>query len=745
MTDNNNLDRRTFLRLSGGGLVACTATGLLAQVSEAPGKARSAPSRPVILKSPALEVVLDGSDGLPFEYRMSTPDTRFLGEEGGQPMTATVCQRDGWKFPAVPLRVESVKHTATQADFGFTARVGGQPAASFTISYLLDGSTVTVKMRNVREHAGYDLIEVAMPSLVTVRESDGAAWLAHGDSGGSLAMLRDASPAHLAPNRFWGNVLATLPVVMVGNGTALCVQEVTAFMDGTELRVSGENGSRRGSLGTTKTHRINGSLCYDMNAGNGAPLNCGARNTPNLLVDQESSCRLDFVAGGNGGAGWLKGAELVRGRMPPIPKHLYDDTFTYGILCDQPLFEKPTATFEDCERIIRNVAALTDHAPQIVHLWGWQFRGKDTGYPAVNEVNPRIGGYEGMMRLMQRARAFNCTVTLSDNYDDAYRSSPAWNADWIARRPDGELWESRNWTGENSYILGMAKYVKAAALERVRYTCSRYRLPATTHVDVLSYYSIRNDWDPAHPASGVENLQARYKILEEFAKHGVDVSSEALRYAFLGKISSFWYMTGPGKCPFGGTPIPLLATIYRKSAVWGQSGRMDGLANGILKMLFYNGYAHASFRDGGDLRATTDLYYLMMVPWFKLHGRNVESFRREGDRTVVELEGNAVADMDWAKQTYTVSIDGSEVARDLATYCPLDDHRIAFYSASARELSAPLPAGWDAGRIAGSALSASGREAVPVTVRDGRVVVAVDAQTPVIVYRDSGSIPQASL
>jgi hypothetical protein len=260
-------------------------------------------------------------------------------------------------------------------------------------------------------------------------------------------------------------------------------------------------------------------------------------------------------------------------------------------------------------------------------------------------------------------------------------------------------------------------------------------------VDVLSYYSIRNDWDPAHPASGVDNLKARYKILEEFARHGVDVSSEALRYAFLGKISSFWYMTGPGKCPFDGAPIPLLATIYRKSAVWGQSGRMDSLANGILKMLFYNGYAHASFRNDGDLRATTDLYYLMMVPWFKLHGRNVESFRREADRTVIRLEGNAVADMDWAKQTYSVTIDGSEIARDMATYCPLDQDRIAFYSAAARELSATLPPGWDAGRLTASALSITGRTQVPVTVKDGKIVVAVNAQEPVIVYRDA-SIPQ---
>src|SRR5207237_9128826 len=57
----------------------------------------------------------------------------------------------------------------------------------------------------------------------------------------------------------------------------------------------------------------------------------------------------------------------------------------------------------------------------------------------------------------EKAKAYNCIATLSDNYDDAYRSSPAWDEKIIARRPDGELWESRNWTGENSYIIGRSE------------------------------------------------------------------------------------------------------------------------------------------------------------------------------------------------------------------------------------------------------------------------------------------------
>ena len=139
------------------------------------------------------------------------------------------------------------------------------------------------------------------------------------------------------------------------------------------------------------------------------PRNCGTATTPNLLVEQKSSCRLDFLpVTGDAKHAWLAGAKLVLSRMPAIPSNLYHDKYVFGIRCDEPLFPKPTATFADCEQLIRDVHNLTDGAPQIVHLWGWQFKGKDTGYPAVNEVDQRIGGYDAMMHLMEMGPHVEC-------------------------------------------------------------------------------------------------------------------------------------------------------------------------------------------------------------------------------------------------------------------------------------------------------------------------------------------------
>jgi hypothetical protein len=738
--EHNQLRRREFLKIGGVGVAAVAAAPLLAQVPQEKLTSRSVPARPVILRTAKLELTLDSAHGLPYQYRLLSSRAVILGEDLGRPITARVCRKAEWTFANLPVTARGVKTTAGNAVFAFDVVHESRPAATFAIRYELSGATVIVTMSDVQERDGYELIEVAMPRLATVLESDAGAWLAHGDEGGNVALLADAKPTSLPPNRFWGKVLGTLPFVMVGSDRALCLQETTAYMDGTELTVSGEPGSRRASLGTVKTHRVDGSGCYDLNSDpDKPPKNCGTAKTPNLLIEQASSCRLDFVEAPAGGkADWLLGARLARARMPAIPTRYYDDKFTYGIRCDEPRFPQPTATFDDCEKLIRDVAALTDNAPQVAHLWGWQYKGKDSGYPAVREVNQRIGGFDRMMRLMDEMRPLNCNVTFSDNFDDAYRSSPEWDEGIIARRPDGELWLSRNWTGENSYIIGLAKYMQGPGPERIKYTCERYKLRESTHVDVLSYYAMRNDWDPQRPAGAIKNFEARCRILDEFRKRGVDVSSEALRYPFIGRISCFWYMTGPRACPFGGKPIPLLATIYRKSAAWGLSGgqRNAPLIDRLMNQLFYNGRAHMILRADLDRSEITDNFYLIMVPWYLTHARNIETFRREGERTQIGFEGGADLDVDWAQKSYTLKLAGNEVARDTSVFCPFGDGRLALYSVSAAELAPALPAGWNADKVAAIALSTGKAEEVPVKVEGRKLRVAVAARRPVIVYRD---------
>jgi Endo-alpha-N-acetylgalactosaminidase len=742
------LNRRGFLRLTGAGTAATAISTLLphtlfAQADETPLTDRPAPKNPVIVRSPQLEIALDREDGVPFSYRLTANGAILHGEDLGKQLGAIVCRKSPWQFSLLPVKATHATATQTSVVFAFETFAGNTSTASFTIRYELRDANLTITLEDITEAEGYELISVEIPRLLTVRESDPGAWLAHGDTGGSFITLDKAKLGALPPNQFWGPALGTLPILMLGTSSVMCVQETTAYMDGGFLSVIGPSGSRRAAIGSSKVHRVNGEACYDLNLPKDQPRNCGTSSTPNLLVEEKSSCRLDFLAvEANTAEPWLAGAKLVRDRMPKIPTTLYNDKYTYGIRCDEPLFPKPTATFDDCEKLIRDVHNLTDGAPQIVHLWGWQFKGKDTGYPAVNVVNERIGGYDRMMRLFETGPSLNAIVTLSDNYDDAYRSSPSWNEALVARRPDGQLWKSRAWTGEESYILGLAKYMEGPGVERIRYTCEHYKLRSTTHVDVLSYYAIRNDWDPTHPASGIRNLEAgRYRVLDEYRKRGIDVSSEALRYPMIGHISSFWYAQTPGTCPFGGDAIPLLPIIYRNSATWGYSG--GSRADHSLErhhQLFYGACPHSILRGDIDRTQITDTWYLGLLPWFHLHALPIESFRREGDTVHIGMTPNAEITIDWAAKTYSVTLNGAEIATQDSISCPIspdkNPDKLAFYSLTVKTLRAPLPAGWNPNEIAAVTLSTETRTPTTFHVTNGTIEVTTAAQQPLLVYRN---------
>jgi len=690
-----SLSRRAFLKLTGAAL----ATAAHAQSTPPAAPNRPAPTHPITLRTAALELQLDPVDGLPFFYRLAGGAV-FHGETTTTAPAIRLCRLTPRDYATISVAAGTIRHTATTADVPFTAHyTPAEPAVSFTLHYELDHATLHVSLTDIHEHPGFELISVTLPALVTVTEEQPNAWLAHGDQGGSLVALRQAKPGTLAPNSFWGNIHGILPVIMAGHSGAVCVQETTAFMDGTLLSVRGEAPQRVAALGTIQQHRVDGSQCYDLNLGKGEPHNCGGATTPNLLVEDPSACRLDFLVAGATPLTWLDAAKLVRSRMPRIPNPYYHDRYIYGIRVDEPNFPKAGATFAQCEEIIRMVRNLTDGAPQLTHLWGWQFRGKDTGYPAVNVVDERLGGYDAMMRLKDRAKALNADVSLSDNYDDAYRSSSAWDEHTIARRPDGGLWKSRAWTGEESYIQGLAKYMEGPGPERVRYTCERYKLPGTIHVDVLS---------------------------------------EGLRYPYIGKMSMAWYAGGPTPCPFGGSPIPMLPLIYRQSAVWGRASNRGSTLEENVWLHLYNGEAPHAIHNGDVTPETiTDAFYLIMVPWFQLHQRNIEGYSTGGPQSRMTFAGaDSFYELNWDSKAYRLVLDGREVAANGQTTCPLDANRMALYRTKAGPVKIALPHDWNPAKVKASALSPDRKETMEIKVQGKEVEVQLAERRPVILYRD---------
>jgi hypothetical protein len=136
-TKKAGFDRRKFLKVGGAGLAGLTSVPRWAGALDfADGPRRSKPRDPVVIKSAQLEVMLDRTDALPYEYRLPSLHTHMRGEDYGGQMTATLCRRKPWGFVTSLIEASSVHATDTQADFQLHCIYDGEPAATVAAATL---------------------------------------------------------------------------------------------------------------------------------------------------------------------------------------------------------------------------------------------------------------------------------------------------------------------------------------------------------------------------------------------------------------------------------------------------------------------------------------------------------------------------------------------------------------------------------------------------------------------------------
>lgn len=272
----------------------------------------------LVLKNTNLEVVFNQSTGLPEFIKLYSTDGFFDGADIHECIEARVCRLLPRSYTNTQAVLKSVRKGMSCLSFYFEVFFEEAPAAAFELRYLLESSSIKLTLEDVREYEGFEFIEANIPCIAAISDSNHEeAWLAHCQSAGHLVSLKDAKPGELPEHPYFGKIMHMLPVVMLGTSDAVCVMEVTAFNDGMLLKVEQDGHKKRASIGTVKTYRVDGSGWCNSNDENLARVYANDK-TPNLIVGQKSSCRVDFAGDydRNGRVDWLDGAKIVHERMP---------------------------------------------------------------------------------------------------------------------------------------------------------------------------------------------------------------------------------------------------------------------------------------------------------------------------------------------------------------------------------------------------------------------------------------------
>ena len=254
----------------------------------------------------------------------------------------------------------------------------------------------------------------------------------------------------------------------------------------------------------------------------------------------------------------------------PVERLAHDPTFQPGheVFCN----------FADALEVIRKTDNLTRGIPKIVYLVGWQKGGHDHGYPAWDEVNPRMKRPQdatplaSLRWLIREARRFNTTVSLHLNMVDAYQQSPLWDEyvakDCFAKDENGKLLVAGiQVKGEDMYNVVYPKEWEAGLAQRridglIR-MIPELKASHTIHVDV--FIANRDGGKPvspwhAKPENGgltpVKWVETQRKIFHYWRDRGFDVTGEGTGWAhppgehFIGlQPMSWWYSWNPLEIP----------------------------------------------------------------------------------------------------------------------------------------------------------------------------------------------------
>lgn len=249
-----------------------------------------------------------------------------------------------------------------------------------------------------------------------------------------------------------------------------------------------------------------------------------------------------------------------------------------------PMFQKKhdvICTFEEALEVIRKADNLTRGIPKIIYLVGWQKGGHDHGYPAWDEVNPRLKraqdatALESLRWLIREARRYNTTVSLHINMTDAYEESPSWDEyvakDCFARDEDGELFSPGiQMKGEPMYNVVYPREWEAGLaqrrIDRLIDMIPELKEGHTIHIDVFiaqraAYDSFKagepiSSWHAKPENGGLtpdKYVETQRKIFKYWRERGFDVTGEGIFWAhppgegFTGLQAMSWWYPGDTK------------------------------------------------------------------------------------------------------------------------------------------------------------------------------------------------------
>jgi hypothetical protein len=383
---------------------------------------------------------------------------------------------------------------------------------------------------------------------------------------------------------------------------------------------------------------------------------------------------------------WCDAAALDGDLTPQKLNDTYPNTLLYKVMCFHFTRPEKKLPFAKVLDVIKTIHSVSEGRPQVAYLVGWQKGGHDACYPAWAPIDETLGGRDALVKLIRDAKAYNCTVSLHSNLDDAYPDNPGYRKDIIATHPDGRpiVWfPNYEVGGKDVHSINHTLAVKSGyQAERLKEMLELLPIEHSIHFD--AHRDVNECWlaDGSFIGRESECQLGMLPTRRLYQDHGIDITTE---HASAGaKAQGCWGFHGGWGSLWG------MVASHGRTAVGNRAGP-EGEGLGM----------HRVCNENGPF-TWDELAYNFYTHWMYaqiLHRKKMTSYRigtwNEGveahyeDDTHLRSGRNGAAPLELRTR-----YEGIEIARAGHRFLPWDDRTIHAYSPTAGEQTWTLPKGW---------------------------------------------------
>jgi Family of unknown function (DUF5696) len=322
-------------------------------------------------------------------------------------------------------------------------------------------------------------------------------------------------------------------------------------------------------------------------------------------------------------------------------------------------------TFDDRLRQLRELKAKGIERLHVC-LTGWPHLGYDRQHPDELPPPPQAGGWEGMKRLTDACHEIDYVLTFHDQYRDYYVDAPSYDPQFAVHEEDkvsppqafpgtrfGDWKEDylpfmRHWDGGKQTFLS-PRFMLGHLIKNYQLLFDHGIKPNGIYLDVFGYVPPDEDFNPEHPTTRTESINAR-ALCYNWTRNNVGIVGTEAACDWTVPYSDISSPLGPAKC----VTVPLFNLVYHDAIITPyRTGDIQNILYGLL---------NGGLPQIGDLKTEMEKNLDLIRQMAALHERLAllemtqhefldKNYRKE--RTTF-ADGTTVT-VDWDTSTFTIS------------------------------------------------------------------------------------------